>query len=127
MKVAFALLTTLFVAASCRSAYQLPAGVELFRSQVITSFSCAGRPYGYYADVANDCSIFHICYPINDEFGNILEDAQFSFICGNQTIFSQQSLTCATPEEAYPCNQAESLYESSNADFGKIPEQPNFF
>lgn len=51
----------------------------------------------------------------------MVEEAQFSFICGNQTVFSQESLTCATPEAAFPCDQAESLYDFSNADFGKIP------
>ncbi|XP_042858619.1 U-scoloptoxin(01)-Cw1a-like [Penaeus japonicus] len=121
MKAVF-VLALCIAAASARSAYQLPSGVELLRSQVITSFSCAGRPYGYFADVANDCAIFHVCYPVNDELGNIIEEAQFSFLCGNQTVFSQESLTCAHPEEAFPCDQAETLYDLSNADFGKIPE-----
>ncbi|XP_037786281.1 U-scoloptoxin(01)-Cw1a-like [Penaeus monodon] len=122
MKAVFVLALCIATAAA-RSAYQLPSGVELLRSQVITSFSCAGRPYGYFADVANDCAIFHVCYPVNDELGNIIEEAQFSFLCGNQTVFSQESLTCAHPEEAFPCDQAETLYDLSNADFGKIPEE----
>ncbi|MPC81528.1 hypothetical protein E2C01_076149 [Portunus trituberculatus] len=54
----------------------------------------------------------------------LLEEAHFSFMCGNQTVFSQDTLTCTAPEEAYPCNQAESLYDLSNADFGRIPEIP---
>lgn len=70
MKAVF-VLALCIAAASARSAYQLPSGVELLRSQVITSFSCAGRPYGYFADVANDCAIFHVCYPVNDELGNV--------------------------------------------------------
>ncbi len=28
---------------------------------LVDVFSCDGRPYGYYADVANECQIFHIC------------------------------------------------------------------
>ncbi|XP_045595618.1 U-scoloptoxin(01)-Cw1a isoform X2 [Procambarus clarkii] len=127
MKAVLTLLAACFVASSARSAYQLPANVELLKSQIITSFNCLGRPYGYYADVANDCAIFHVCYPVNDEIGNIVEEAQFSFICGNQTIFSQESLTCSTPQEAFPCAQAESLYDASNADFGRIPEPTNIF
>jgi len=123
MKAVVALLALLVAAASARSAYQLPSGVELLRSNIITSFSCAGRPYGYFADVANDCALFHVCYPVNDEVGNIIEEAQFTFMCGNQTVFSQESLTCCHPEEAFPCDQSESLYDLSNADFGRIPEE----
>ncbi|KAK3873907.1 hypothetical protein Pcinc_021114 [Petrolisthes cinctipes] len=129
MKPVFAVLlftSCLAAVVFARSAYQLPSGVELFRTQIITSFSCAGRPYGYYADVANDCAIFHVCYPVNDEVGNIIEEAQFSFMCGNQTIFNQESLTCARPEESYPCDQAENLYDLSNAEFGRIPEDVGF-
>ncbi|KAG7161528.1 hypothetical protein Hamer_G025751 [Homarus americanus] len=37
------------------------------------------------------------------------------------TVFSQESLT--PPQEAFPCDQAETLYDLSNADFGKIPEE----
>jgi len=121
MKAIF-LLAVCIAAVSARQAYVLPSGVEFLRSQIITSFSCAGRPYGYFADVANDCALFHVCYPVNDEIGNIIEEAHFTFICGNQTVFSQDSLTCSSPEEAFPCDQAESLYDLSNADFGKIPE-----
>lgn len=65
------LLAACLAAVTARSGYQLPYGVELLRTQVINSFSCAGRPYGYYADVANDCAIFHVCFPVSDEQGNV--------------------------------------------------------
>ncbi|KAK8746209.1 hypothetical protein OTU49_017299 [Cherax quadricarinatus] len=109
---------------AARMAYQLPDGfLEILGGPPNQVFSCENRPYGYYADVANDCRIFHICHPVVDELtGRILQQAHFSFICGNQTVFSQESLTCAHPEDAFPCEQAESLYDISNADFGKIPE-----
>ncbi|XP_066954991.1 U-scoloptoxin(01)-Cw1a-like [Macrobrachium rosenbergii] len=122
MKAVFILLATIFASASARSAYILPAGAELLTNQIVTTFNCNGRPYGFYADVANDCAIFHVCYPINDATGSIIEEAQFSFICGNQTIFSQESLTCTFTDDAFPCDQAETLYDLSNADFGTIPE-----
>ncbi|XP_045598487.2 U-scoloptoxin(01)-Cw1a-like [Procambarus clarkii] len=117
----------LFAVASvvaARMAYQLPDGfLEILGGDPKQVFSCENRPYGYYADVANDCRIFHICHPELDELtGGILRQDHFSFICGNQTVFSQESLTCAHLEEASPCDQAESLYDISNADFGKIPE-----
>ena len=119
-----AFLLVLFVAiCSARMAYELPDGADtILESGLQTSFSCDGRPYGYYADVANGCQVFHICLPIEDESGNTFEPAHFSFICGNQTLFSQDSLTCTYATEAFPCDQAESLYDSSNADFGKIEE-----
>ena len=66
------LISAFFAAATARQAYELPDGSDLLlRSNLVTSFSCAGRPYGYYADVANDCQLFHVCYPINDEIGNV--------------------------------------------------------
>ena len=55
-------------------------------------------------------------------FFQIIEEAQFSFICGNQTIFSQESLTCTHRDESYPCGEAEALYDLSNRDFGRIPD-----
>ena len=48
----------------------------------------SGRPYGYYADVANECQIFHICYPVVYADGEE-EMFKWSFICPNGTIFDQ--------------------------------------
>ncbi|KAG7161529.1 U-scoloptoxin(01)-Er1a-like [Homarus americanus] len=123
MKVAAALLC-LATVASARMAYQASDGyLEILGAEPAQNFDCAGRAYGYYADVATDCRVFHVCLPISDDLGEIVETAQFSFFCGNQTMFSQESLTCAHPQEAFPCDQAETLYDLSNADFGKIPEE----
>ena len=44
--------------------------------------------YGYYADVANDCQLFHVCYPVAYPDGQE-EIMKWSFICPNQTIFDQ--------------------------------------
>nr|XP_027227444.1 uncharacterized protein LOC113819401 [Penaeus vannamei] len=123
MKVLAAVLF-LAAAASARMAYQLSDGfLDVLGGEPQQVFSCDNRAYGYYADVANGCRIFHVCLPVTDELGGFVETAHFSFFCGNQTVFSQESLTCGHPEEAFPCDQAESLYDASNADFGKIPEQ----
>ena len=64
--------------------------------------------------------IFHICLPIEDNEGNIIEYAKWSFACGNGTMFDQQSLTCNYAENSIPCSEAPSLYGA--VDFGKIPE-----
>ncbi|KAK8396520.1 hypothetical protein O3P69_005520 [Scylla paramamosain] len=86
------------------------------------TFDCTGRSYGYYADVATDCRIFHVCLPITDEEGAVAETAHFSFVCGNQTVFSQESLTCVLADEAVACAEAESLFEVSNAQFGIVDD-----
>ena len=54
-------------------------------------FSCEGRSYGYYADVANECQLFHVCYPVAYPDGQE-EMLKWSFICPNQTIFDQVGL-----------------------------------
>lgn len=65
------LFAACLIAVTARSAYQLPYGVELLQRQIVNTFSCAGRPYGYYADVDNDCEIFHVCMPVRDDQGNV--------------------------------------------------------
>ncbi|XP_064086162.1 U-scoloptoxin(01)-Er1a-like [Macrobrachium nipponense] len=123
MKLAVACLLSLLAAVAARSAYQFSDGyLEILGGEPNQVFDCAGRSYGYYADVANDCRIFHVCVPVSNEEGEVVDMAQFSFFCGNQTVFSQESLTCAHPEEALPCTEAEGLFDVSNADFGKIPD-----
>jgi len=100
----------------------LPAGNEevLSRSYDQTAFSCEGQAYGYYADVDSGCEIFHICLPIEDNDGEVIEYAKWSFFCGNQTVFDQQTLTCNHPEDAFPCEESPSLYGA--VEFGKIEE-----
>ncbi|QQP52929.1 Putative LOC100898776 [Caligus rogercresseyi] len=110
------------VSSQSPSAYQLPADADLILDAPIsTSFSCDGQAYGYYADVDNNCQIFHVCLPIEDDLGQIIETAQYSFVCGNQTVFDQQTLTCNYPTDAFPCQEAPSLY--GTVEFGKIPEE----
>ncbi|XP_042855365.1 U-scoloptoxin(01)-Cw1a-like [Penaeus japonicus] len=105
-------------------AYQLPADAEfLLSSPLQTTFSCDSLPYGYYADTDNNCKLFHVCLPVADEIGALVETAHFTFVCGNETTFSQESLTCVHDDDAFPCREARTLYELSNADFGRIPEE----
>lgn len=46
----------------------------------------------------------------------------FSFFCPNQTVFNQESLTCTDAVDAFPCEQASTLYDLVNSEFGRIPE-----
>ena len=117
---------------------QLPAGHEdILQYPYTDTFSCEGQGYGYYADVDSGCQVsdmmieerggqipslqvFHICLPIQDNDGNIIETAKWSFFCGNATVFDQQTLTCNYPEDAFPCEESPSLYGA--VEFGKIPD-----
>jgi len=124
-RIAFALLA-LATVATARMAYQLPADAEFLLSAPLqTTFSCDNLPYGYYADMDNNCQLFHVCFPVADEIGALVETAHFTFVCGNETIFSQESLTCVHSADAFPCDQARTLFELSNQDFGRIltPEE----
>jgi len=99
----------------------LPAGSEdVLQYPYQDTFSCEGQGYGYYADVDSGCQVFHICLPIEDNEGQVIETAKWSFFCGNGTVFDQESLTCNWPENAFPCEESPSLYGAT--EFGKIPD-----
>ncbi|XP_064487296.1 U-scoloptoxin(01)-Er1a-like [Ornithodoros turicata] len=91
-----------------RAAYELPDGVEFLVGPVKTSFQCPAR-VGYFADVDNNCQIFHVCNPVPKDDGSV-EVQQYSFLCGNQTVFSQFSLTCTLPEDAVPCRSSPDFF-----------------
>lgn len=97
----------------------LPSNSSAIRANIVDTFSCEDRPYGYYADVDNECQLFHICNPV------VLADGtstifKFSFICPEQTIFNQESMTCTFPTDAVPCSEAANFY-NLNDNFGVIP------
>ncbi|MCL4161350.1 UNVERIFIED_CONTAM: hypothetical protein GTU68_058879 [Idotea baltica] len=118
------LLACLIGASTADQPYFFSDGyLEILGAEPQQTFTCENRPYGYYADVPSECRVFHVCHPLSNEAGEVISIFQYSFFCGNQTIFSQESLTCAHPHEAFPCDQAESIFEESNIDFGKIPEE----
>ena len=66
----------------------LVSDADTIRDNIVDEFTCDGRGYGYYADVANDCQLFHVCYPVQYPDGQ-QEMFKWSFICPNQTIFDQ--------------------------------------
>lgn len=93
-----------------RAAYDLPDGAEIIVGSIKTTFQCPSASHsGYYADVDNACKIFHVCHPVTHADG-YSETLQWSFFCGNQTVFNQLTLTCAWPEEAVPCNNAPDFF-----------------
>jgi len=81
---------------------------EAIDRAISTVFSCASRRYGYYADVSNDCRVFHICDPtinVNQESQTL----QFGFFCPKGMIFAQEKLIC-DHSSAIACKDSERYY-----------------
>jgi len=106
---------------------RLPDNSTLIRQNIVDNFRCEGsefpngwRKYGYYADQDNECQIFHVCLPLQQLYPDnftIPVTYQFSFICPEYTIFSQDALTCAWANEAVPCEYAQELYSVNDYFF----------
>lgn len=105
--LATATVVTAAAARAKREAYALPDGSGLLLGSISTSFQCQGN--GYYADVDNGCKIFHVCNFITHSDGSS-EIQQYSFMCGNQTVFNQLTFTCAFEEESLPCHNAPDYF-----------------
>ncbi|KAJ9592992.1 hypothetical protein L9F63_015362, partial [Diploptera punctata] len=95
----------------------LPSNATSIRSSISDSFTCESRIYGYYADVENDCQVFHVCLPVQFPDGKE-ETFKWSFICPEETLFNQESFTCTRPEDAVACDEAPQYY-SLNEGFGQ--------
>merc|ERR1711879_736379 len=91
----------------------LVMGQDLAEIPADLTFSCEGRPYGYYADPATNCQVFHIC--LGDG------DIKWSFLCPNQTIFNQQYFVCDYSVNV-DCVAAEEFY-ALNDNFGVKAEE----
>ena len=58
--------------APAESSYLLADGWDgVLTRQLDSTFSCDGRRYGYFADVYNDCQLFHVCMPVVDSEGQV--------------------------------------------------------
>ncbi|XP_064100714.1 uncharacterized protein LOC135211328, partial [Macrobrachium nipponense] len=101
----------------------LPSGASAILGSISTSFSCVERPYGYYADQDNSCRVFHICNPYLFSDGEV-QTYQYSFMCGEGSIFDQNEMTCKAEYEATPCQEAQNFY-FRNEQFGR-PEEKSF-
>lgn len=90
---------------------RLPSDSESIRSNIVDSdFTCDDRQPGYYADIDNDCQIFHRC----------VEDPKtiYSFICPEQTIFNQKALVCVWNNSMdFDCEDSDDYYDESNQAF----------
>ncbi|KAH8301166.1 hypothetical protein KR018_004672 [Drosophila ironensis] len=102
----------------------LPSNATSIRADITDNFSCANKTYGYYADVENDCQIFHVCLPVTYADGRE-NTFRWSFICPEDTIFSQESFTCMRREDmTIECADSSRYYEL-NGNFGGSIEEEN--
>ncbi|EDV39642.2 uncharacterized protein Dana_GF10129 [Drosophila ananassae] len=100
----------------------LPSNATSIRADITDNFSCANKSYGYYADVENDCQIFHVCLPVTYADGRE-NTFRWSFICPEDTIFSQESFTCMRREDmTIECSDSSRYYEL-NGNFGGPVEE----
>ena len=116
--IAVSLALTFFAVTLATPQFDLPSGAnDLIKELPVNeSFSCEEREYGYYGDVANNCQLFHICLPVENDIGAIIEYRQWTFLCSNGTMFDQQTLSCNFPSDSYPCELSEDLYNT--VEFG---------
>ncbi|XP_050359082.1 uncharacterized protein LOC126779208 [Nymphalis io] len=96
----------------------LPANSTSIRENITDTFSCENRTYGYYADVDNDCQIFHVCLPSQTPSGRNVT-FKWSFICPKETVFNQEVLVCTRERDSIPCEESPDFYDL-NMEIGKI-------
>ncbi|XP_018570675.1 uncharacterized protein LOC108910540 [Anoplophora glabripennis] len=94
----------------------LPSNATSIRTDISDSFHCEGRDYGYYADVENDCQLFHVCLPVTYPDGHN-QTFRWSFICPDDTVFNQEMFTCTRADEAIDCAESPKFYDL-NRNFG---------
>ncbi|XP_060808695.1 uncharacterized protein LOC106139704 [Amyelois transitella] len=99
----------------------LPANATSIRENITDTFSCENRTYGYYADVDNECQLFHVCLPSQTPSGRNIT-YRWSFICPGETIFNQEVLVCTRPIDSIPCEESE-MYYDVNDEFGKVTNE----
>ncbi|XP_042229298.1 homeobox protein 2-like [Homarus americanus] len=99
----------------------LPSGASVLMGSISTSFNCLDRPYGYYADQDNSCRVFHVCNPALFSDGAI-QTFQYSFMCGEGTVFDQKEMTCVMESSATPCQEASNYYVR-NQEFGRLEDR----
>uniref|UniRef100_A0A2A4J555 Chitin-binding type-2 domain-containing protein n=1 Tax=Heliothis virescens TaxID=7102 RepID=A0A2A4J555_HELVI len=95
----------------------LPANASTIRENITDTFSCENRTYGYYADVDNECQVFHVCLPSQTPSGRNVT-YRWSFICPSETVFNQEALTCTRVADSIDCKDSPDFYHL-NMEIGK--------
>ena len=97
---------------SKRQAFLIANGADTFlKNPLNTQFRCVKT--GYFADIDNNCQMYHVCVVQPESNGKSII-RQYSFVCGNGTIFNQLTLTCSDPEESLPCEDSPKYYKLNN-------------
>ncbi|XP_026320824.1 uncharacterized protein LOC113230929, partial [Hyposmocoma kahamanoa] len=81
-----------------------------------TSFSCAGKLPGYYADLETNCQAFRVCTS-GSTYGFQ------SFLCPNGTLFNQAVFVCDWWMNVN-CQKSEELFSNNNDKFGNLKLGP---
>jgi len=100
--------------------FELPSEWYNIRSNIDTSFSCVGRAYGYYADVANDCQVYHVCQPRLEDERTVY--THNPFICPLGTVFDQVVLTCVHATADFNCADSINHYVATENHFNTVSE-----
>ncbi|KAG4075275.1 hypothetical protein HA402_003066, partial [Bradysia odoriphaga] len=79
----------------------------VYSAPPISSFSCKGRHYGYYADVESRCQVFRVCAQTD------LTGTGFAFLCPNGTLFNQKFFVCDWYKNV-DCAASETYYSRNN-------------
>jgi len=90
------------------SSFELPADWANIRSNIDTSFSCVGRAFGYYSDIHNDCQLYHVCNP--REENGVTVYSHSPFICPLGTVFDQRSTACIHSTPDFSCAESVQHY-----------------
>merc|ERR1711863_204298 len=78
-----------------------------------SAFSCEGQVEGgYYADEEAECQVFHIC---------AAEEAKYSFLCPNGTIFNQEYFICDWWFNV-DCAESAAIAEAKNSELAATRE-----
>ena len=83
-----------------------------------TNFSCYGRPFGQYADIDEECRVFHLCHPyLNFTTGRLIYQ-RVSYVCGNNYVYDSRFFICIdrnTP--GFRCNESPLQHLISNHNY----------
>ncbi|KAI8420267.1 hypothetical protein MSG28_008805 [Choristoneura fumiferana] len=81
-----------------------------------TSFSCAGREPGYYADLETNCQAFRVC-TAGSTYGFQ------SFLCPNGTLFNQAVFVCDWWMNVN-CGTSQQFFNNNSDKFGNLKLGP---
>lgn len=92
-------------------AYDLPAGTlkQTGLTELKRTFKCEAE--GYFADVDNECKIYHQCNSFNSKKGSPnIKYAQTTMACGENQIFDQSKFACKDESDAIPCEASSDFF-----------------